>query len=70
MVDPRRDVFFAVRTLGGETFECVEAEDAIVADVKARLAERIGEGASAGTLQLLLWGSELDDAATLVDSQV
>lgn len=69
MVDSGRDVCFAVRTLGGETFECVEAEDAIVADVKARLAERM-QVASAGTLQLLLWGSDLDDAATLADSQV
>ena len=68
MVDHRRDVCFAVRTLGGETFECVEAEDAIVADVKARLAERMQS--CSGTLQLLLWGSELDDAATLADSQV
>ena len=47
----------------------MEAEDAIVADVKARLAERM-QVASAGTLQLLLWGSALDDAATLADSQV
>ena len=69
MVDPCRDVCFAMRTLDGETFECVEAEDAIVADVKARLAERM-QVASAGTLQLLLWGSALDDAATLADSQV
>ena len=69
MVDHRRDVCFAVRTLGGETFECVEAEDAIVADVKARLAERM-HVASSASLQLLLWGSELDDAATLADSQV
>ncbi len=71
--EEEQTVKFWVRTLDGLTsFEIAEPESALVADVKLRLAHRLGvDGTSAvSSLKLLLWGWDLDDTKTIYESKV
>jgi hypothetical protein len=64
-------VKFSVRTLDGLTsFEVAEPESELVADVKQRLARRLGVDGTSAVFKLLLWGSDLDDTKTIYESKV